>query len=566
LLLSKAFIPTQKENPVDAEIPSHRLMLRAGLIRQLTAGVYSYLPMGWRIMKKVMQIIREEMDRIGGQELQMPVLNPMELWEESGRNTDFGDAMFRLKDRRNRALILAPTHEEVICDLSRRFVKSYKDLPQIWYQIQTKFRDEPRPRSGVIRTRQFIMKDSYTLDAHDNGLDEAYQAHAGAYRAIFDRCGLKYHVVGASSGLMGGSGSQEFMVENEFGEDTIALCDQCDYAANLEVALSKPVEVALPDEALTKVHTPGKKTIAEVSEFLKKGPGELIKSLLFVSNNKPVFILIRGDHDVSESKLEDYLGAVTRPAHPEEVREICGAPAGFVGPLNPKKPVRIIADLALQNAKGMTTGANLKDYHFTGIDIARDLDIKEYSDLRTVASGDKCSLCSGTLRVVNTIELGHIFKLGTKYSKSMKAHYLDAKGKERPVIMGSYGIGVERIVAAAIEQNHDSKGIIWNKTLAPYDIHLIPINMDQDTIADKTRALYDDFRKNNVQALMDDRMVSPGFKFKDADLIGLPVQIIIGRKWSENKTLEVKIRRTGESKLVEESQILTAVNEILADS
>jgi len=561
--LSRAYIPTQKEIPADAVIPSHILMLRAGLIRPLAAGVYSYLPLGWRAMKKAMAIIREEMDSIGAQEIQLPVLNPVEIWDETGRNTDFGDGMFRLKDRKNRVLVLAPTHEEVVCDLARNFVKSYKDLPQIWYQIQTKFRDEPRPRSGVIRTRQFIMKDSYTLDVDQEGLDKAYELHAQAYRNIFTRCRLKFLVVGASSGLMGGSASQEFMIESQYGEDTLVLCNHCDYAANLEIATSLPLEVDDKITSLQQVHTPNKRTIAEVSTFLKKKPDQLMKSLLYISNNEPIMVLIRGDHSVNETKLQSCVGAQIRPANSQEVIEICGAEIGFVGPIGLKKKARLIADNALKDQHNLTTGANEKDYHFSGVELGRDVKNVEYADIRTVLSGEKCSLCGGDLRVVNAIELGHIFKLGTKYSERMNATYLDNRGQKRPILMGSYGIGVERIIATAIEQNHDEKGIVWDPVLAPYLVHIIPINKDDEDIFATATRLYNKLQQEKIDTLIDDRDVSPGYKFKDADLLGMPLQIIIGDEWRKKHQIEIKKRKSGNIVFSSEENLIATIRSLL---
>ena len=561
--LSRAYIPTQKEIPADAVIPSHILMLRAGLIRPLAAGVYSYLPLGWRAMRKAMAIIREEMDRIGAQEIQLPVLNPVEIWDETGRNSDFGEGMFRLKDRKNRTLVLAPTHEEVVCDLARNFVKSYKDLPQIWYQIQTKFRDEPRPRSGVIRTRQFIMKDSYTLDADQEGLDKAYELHAQAYRNIFTRCRLKFLVVGASSGLMGGSASQEFMIESQYGEDTLVLCNHCDYAANLEIATSSPLKVNEKVNSLQKIHTPNKKTIVEVSTFLKKKPAQFMKSLLYISNNEPIMVLIRGDHSVNETKLESYVGTQIRQANPQEVIEICGTEIGFVGPIGLKKKVRLIADKALEHQYNLTTGANEKDYHLSGVELTRDVKNVEYADIRTVLSGEKCSICGGDLRVVNAIELGHIFKLGTKYSERMNATYLDSKGQKRPILMGSYGIGVERIIATAIEQNHDKKGIVWDPVLAPYLLHIIPVNNDDEEIFAAATRLYNMLQQEKIDTLIDDRDVSPGYKFKDADLLGMPLQIIIGEKWRKKHEIEIKERKSGNIVFSSEKNLIATIRSLL---
>lgn len=561
--LSRAFIPTQKEIPADAVIPSHRLMLRAGLIRPLASGIYSYLPIGWKIMKKVMNIIREEMDAIGGQELHLPALNPIEIWDESGRNIDFGDEIFRLKDRKNRYYVLAPTHEEVISDLARKFVRSYKDLPQIWYQIQTKFRDEPRPRSGVLRTRQFIMKDSYTLNADSEGLDRGYDLHAKAYRNIFTHCNLHFHVVGASSGLMGGSGSQEFMVESEHGEDTLVLCNTCHYADNLDVASSIPHKITEKSVETSRVHTPGKRTIADISEFLKKQPNQLMKSLLYIIDNEPMMILIRGDHEVNESKLQSQFGPDIRPAHPEEVQDICGAEVGFVGPMGSKKPFRIYADEALKDQYNLTTGANENDYHISGIELTRDVEITNVIDIRSVKEGEKCKVCDGTLRVVQAIELGHIFKLGTKYSESMKALYLDKGGKEKPIFMGSYGIGVERIIASSIEQNYDEKGIVWDNILAPYSVHIIPLKSENEDIKTLAHRLYDQMNDNAIDTLIDDRDVSPGFKFKDADLLGMPLQIIIGEKWLSKGEIEIKERKSGNIVYTSENDILDTIQSML---
>lgn len=561
--LSKAYIPTQKETPADAVIPSHRLMLRAGLIRPLASGIYSYLPIGWKVMKRIMQIIREEMDGIGGQELHLPALNPIEIWDESGRNAGFGDEMFRVKDRKNRIHVLAPTHEEVISDLARKYVRSYKDLPQIWYQIQTKFRDEPRPRSGVLRTRQFIMKDSYTLDTDAETLDAGYNLHAKAYRNIFSRCKLHFHVVGASSGLMGGSGSQEFMVESKYGEDTLVLCNSCGYADNLDVAISVPKKVDETSAEISRIHTPGQRTIADVSDFLKKRSDQLMKSMLFILDNEPVMILLRGDHEVNESKLQTFFGSEIRPAHPEEVKTICGADVGFVGPVGLKQKIKIYADKTLQEQCNLTTGANEFDYHISGIELNRDVEIIKFIDIRNVCEDENCHLCKEKLRVVQAIELGHIFKLGTKYSESMHVVYLDKNGKEKPVTMGSYGIGVERIVAAAIEQNADDFGIVWDTAIAPYAVHMIPLKSENQDIKLLSERLYKLLHEHGIDTLLDDRDVSPGIKFNDADLLGMPLQIIIGDKWIKKGEIEIKIRQSGKTEFTNEQDVLNSVLALL---
>ncbi|MBU0519366.1 proline--tRNA ligase [bacterium] len=558
---SKAFIPTLKENPADAEIPSHQLMIRSGMIRQLAAGIYSELPFGWRSAKKAMQIVREEMDRIGAQELFLPSLNPIEVWEETGRAAGFGDELFRLEDRKGRGMCLAPTHEEIICDIARGFIKSYRDLPQIWYQLQTKMRDEPRPRSGVLRGRQFIMKDSYSLDIDQAGLDKSYELHSQAYHRIFERCGLEFFVVGASSGLMGGTGSQEFMVASEHGEDRVALCPGCGYAANLEVAASRAIPIADPDEGdseIEKVSTPDTRTIEEVSKFLKVKPERLIKTLVIISEEKPVMLLIAGDDDLEEAKLQGVLGAPFRPAHPEEIEELFGCEAGFLGPVNaPQMP--IIADSRIMGGKHRITGANENHFHITGVEVGRHFKPDQAANLRAARSGEGCPNCQETLRVTNAIEIGHIFKLGTKYSSAMGAKFLDANGKEQPIIMGSYGIGIARIIACAIESNHDKDGIIWPLSLTPYEIVLIGINMKEAEVSIQTEALYADLLNQGFDVLFDDRDLRPGFKFKDADLLGIPYQIVISPKTIAEDKVEFKQRNSGARQVIKLEEALQII-------
>ena len=448
--LSEYFVPTLKEIPSDAVIKSHQLMLRAGLIRMLAAGIYSYLPLSWKILKKIKKIVREEMDAIGGQELLLPALNPLDIWEETGRAEGFGDEMFSFPDRKSRKMCLAPTHEEIICSIARQDLRSYKELPQIWYQIQNKFRDEPRPRSGVLRTRQFLMKDSYTLDYTEQGLDAGYEKHAHAYRQIFNRCGLKYFEVGASSGLMGGSASQEFMIESDIGEDTVALCDDCGYAANAEIANFKvKIQEKSKYSDIVEISTPDKRTITQVAEFLDLKPYNFMKSLLYYIDSKPVFILIRGDYELNDSKMIKLFGDTYRPATEEEVLEICGANVGFICPVG-IKGIPVYVDITLQGQSGFVSGANKDHFHLGGINLERDLESVNYVDVALVKNGDVCSSCNSSLRVVNAIELGHIFKLGTKYSESMNAKVLNENGKDVPIFMGSYGIGIERIMAAYI--------------------------------------------------------------------------------------------------------------------
>ncbi len=558
---SQAFIPTLKETPADAVIPSHALMIRAGMIRQLAAGIYSELPFGWRAAQKAIAIVRQEMNRIGGQELFLPVLNPLEIWEETGRAGGFGDEMFRLQDRKARPMCLAPTHEEIICDLARTFLRSYRDLPQIWYQFQTKMRDEPRPRSGVLRARQFIMKDSYSLDVDQEGLDRSYELHAQAYRRIFDRCGLQFFEVGASSGLMGGTGSQEFMVESEHGEDRVALCPVCHYAANLEVASSQPPPIVDPpgteeNSAPELVPTPDRRTIEEVSAYLKIAPERLIKTLVFITGeNKPLMILLAGDDELNESKLLSALGSAFRPAHPEEIKEMFGAEAGFLGPVKaPTMP--IFADIRLQNGRDRVTGANQNHYHITGVSVGRHFKPDRWVDLRIVKEGEKCPQCQGTLRLANAIEIGHIFKLGTKYSQAMGANVLDAAGRERPIVMGSYGIGIGRILACSIESGHDEQGIIWPESLAPFEVILVALNLKDDQIRQQSESLYQDLQSAGLEVLFDDREISPGIKFKDADLLGIPHQVVVSPKSLAAGGVEVKQRSHKERSVIPISELL----------
>lgn len=564
MLLSKSFIPTLKEVPSEAVIPSHQLMLRAGLMRQLSAGVFAFLPLGYKVMRKVMDLIREEMNAIGGQEFHLPALNPSELWEKSGRVEAFGDIMFHLK---NRALVLAPTHEEVIGWLATNHIESYKDLPQIWYQIQTKFRNEPRPRSGVLRGRQFIMKDSYSLDATWEGLDESYNLHAEAYKNIFTRAGLKFFVVGASSGAMGGSGSQEFMCESESGEDTCAICDNCGYAANIEIATSDvPKAIRQPNSLpLKEIHTPNIKTIDELLDFLKVEETMLAKSLVYIQEGKPVLILMMGNDQLNETKLQSVLGQNARPAHPEELAELTGADAGSIGPIG-LNGFKILVDKRLENANNLISGMNKNDYHIANIDLLRDVKVDGYYDFRAVNAGESCSHCGKPLRIVHAIELGHIFKLGTKYSDALNALFLDEKGTQKPIIMGSYGIGVERIIACNIEQNHDEFGIIWNKSITPYHVHLILVNANIESVAKIAEEIYNILGENKLEVLYDDRKnVSPGFKFKDADLLGMPIQIIVGEKNIVNGNVEIKDRRTGKRQIIGIDKIVEYVKQFYSE-
>jgi len=553
---SQYFIPTLKETPAEAIVPSHQLMLRAGLVRQVAAGVFSWLPLGFRVLNKVINILREEMNAIGGQEFLLPALNPTEIWEQTGRVEAMGDVMFHIKNRDG--LVLAPTHEEIITFHAKQHIQSYKDLPQIWYQIQTKFRNEPRPKSGVLRCRQFIMKDSYSLDSSWEGLDISYNKHLEAYKRIFSRCKLNFFIVGASSGVMGGSKSQEFMVESNAGEDVCAI-SASGYAANLEVATSNlpPVGRKEPSLPIEKFPTPNAKTIDDLIQQFGFDENSLAKSVVYIINSEPVLILMRGNDELNETKLQAAFGTNKfRPATPQELLEITGANAGSIGPVNLKTKIKIVADNLLKDANGLVSGANEDGYHFKNIDFLRDCHIDAYYDLRTVRQGEPCPIDGSPINIVKAIELGHIFKLGTKYSEALGAYFLDKYGNEHPIIMGSYGIGVERIIACYIEQNHDQYGIIWDYPLTPFDIHLVGINTKSNLISTECENIYIELTNNGFEVLYDDRDENPGVKFNDADLIGIPIQIIIGEKNIKKGLVEVKIRRTNQRELIPREEIL----------
>ena len=531
------------------------------MIRMLSAGIYSFLPLGYRVIRKISEIIREEMNAIGGQEFHFPALNPKEIWEQTGRVEAFGDILFHID---NREYVLAPTHEEIVATTAKGQVQSYKDLPQIWYQIQTKYRNETRPRSGVIRGRQFLMKDAYTLDATEEGLNKGYMLHDKAYRNIFDRCNLNYFVVGASSGAMGGSGSEEFMVKSDAGEDTVAHCTKCEYAANLEVATSK-VNAKKRDtksEEVKEISTPNVKSIDELCEFLKIDQTQCAKSRVYIVDEKPVLVLMLGNDEVNETKLTKELGSAVRPAHPEELIEITGADAGSIGPINYKG--RIIADNRLKDANNLYSGANKNDFHLGGIDLKRDVKDIEYFDLRLISSGEGCPNCDNKLDVFTAIELGHIFKLGTKYSEALGATFLDEEGNEKPIIMGSYGIGVERVMACYIEQHNDENGIIWDKNLAPFQVHLMGLNMKNDDVVKTSESIYEKLTADKIEVLFDDRTdAQAGYKFKEADLLGMPLQIIVGNKKLAEGKIELKIRSTGERMDVEIDNMFEKVKELV---
>jgi prolyl-tRNA synthetase len=544
---SRLFIPTLKEAPADAVVPSHKLLVRAGFIRQLGAGIYDILPLARRSLNKIEAIVREEMDAIGGQEFELPALHPAEVWKQSGRWEVMGDNMFRLKDRKNADYCLGMTHEEIFTAIARDELRSYRQLPQVWYQIQTKFRDEPRPKSGLLRVRQFTMKDAYSFDVDRAGLDKSYEDQRRAYEKIFTRCGLSFVAVQAHSGSMGGSESSEFMVRTDAGEDLVAACPKCRYAANTETATSRttPERDEAGPAAPETFPTPGVRTI----EALEKPPYGVagkrqLKSLVYAADGGFVVAVVRGDHQLNEAKLQTATGAVAlRPAHPEEIPTVMlGAHAGSLGPVGLSK-VAIFVDRALEGRTNMVTGANKDGFHLNGVDVGRDVLSRgaKLADLRTVEAGEGCPRCDGKLEVFKALEVGHIFKLGTKYSESMKASVLTADGKEVPAVMGSYGIGVERIMAAAIELHHDADGIIWPMSIAPYQVALLTLGKEPELLqaAEQVEAA---LLAAGVEVLYDDRDERAGVKFKDADLLGFPIRIAIGKKGLAEGKVEWKLR------------------------
>jgi len=548
---TKYFIPTYKETPADAEVVSHQLMLRAGLIRKLTSGIYTYLPAGLRALKKVENIVREEMNRAGAIEVLMPSVQPAELWQESGRWEYYGRELLRFKDRHNRDACLGPTHEEVITDLVRREIQSYKQLPVNFYQIQTKFRDEIRPRFGIMRGREFLMKDAYSFDMDNEGADKSYAAMVEAYNNIFRRCGLKFRAVEADTGTIGGSFSHEFMVLAETGEDQIVNCTRCAYAANLEKAELKPAgDAPEPGNAdfkpLEEVKTPGQKTVEEVTRFLSVAPSELIKTLIYKADGMVVAALVRGDHELNEAKLRNALGsAQIELADPALIQEVTGAPVGFAGPVGLK--IKVLADHAVRPMRNAVTGGNKGDLHLKNVNPGRDYEVEQYLDLRVITPGDPCPRCGAEIRFGRGIEVGHVFKLGTKYSKAMKAVFLDEKGVENPFIMGCYGIGVGRTVAAAIEQNHDQNGIIFPIPIAPFEVVILPLQMHEREVVDAAEKIYKDLSDHGLEVLLDDRDVRGGIKFKDADLLGTPVRLTMGLRNIREGKAEMKVRSEPEN-------------------
>ena len=548
---SQMLLPTLKEVPAEAETISHQLLLRAGMIRKLTSGIYDYLPLGLRVLRKVEAIVREEMNRAGAQEVLLPAVQPAELWQESGRWQIYGKELLRFKDRHDRDYCFGPTHEEVITDLVRREVHSYRQLPLNLYQIQTKFRDEIRPRFGLIRGREFIMKDGYSFDLDETAADQTYQAMYQAYGRIFSRCGLRFKSVEADSGPIGGSFSHEFMVLADTGEDVVVSCTACAYAANLEKAeIPAPAATAGESPApLSKVHTPDVRTVAEVADFLNIPPEKVLKTLLYETAAGPIAILLRGDHELNEVKLKNFLKVNDLALAPEAtVHRETGAAIGFAGPLTLKIP--IYADYSLLSSANLAAGANEDHYHYINVNPGRDLAIKEFADLRQVTPADPCPRCGAPLEFLRGIEVGHVFKLGYKYSRAMAATYLDTQGQEQPMYMGCYGIGVSRIVAAAIEQNNDPDGIIFPTPLAPFQILLIPIAVNDAKTMETATRLYEELTAAGLEVLFDDRDERPGIKFKDGDLLGIPYRVVLGPKTLARDAAEVRSRRTREMELL----------------
>ncbi|QOR68592.1 proline--tRNA ligase [Cytobacillus suaedae] len=546
---SMTLIPTLREVPADAEIKSHQLLLRAGFIRQNASGIYSYMPLARKVLQKVEAIVREEMERAGAVELLMPALTPAELWQESKRWYSYGPELMRMKDRHERDFVIGPTHEEVITSLVRDEVKSYKRLPLNLYQIQTKFRDEKRPRFGLLRGREFIMKDAYSFHASQESLDEAYQKMFTAYSNIFTRCGLNFRAVIADSGAMGGKDTHEFMVLSDVGEDTIAYSDSSSFAANIEMApvVTNYEKSNETPKELEKVKTEGQKTIEEVSSFLDVDQTKCIKSLLFKVDDRFVLVLVRGDHEVNDIKVKNLLEATSvELASPEETRSIMNCSIGSLGPININDEVNVIADYAVQTIVNGVCGANEEDYHFVGVNPERDFTVNQYEDLRFIQEGDPSPDGEGTILFARGIEVGHVFKLGTRYSEAMEATYLDENGRTQHMIMGCYGIGVSRTMAAVAEQYNDENGLMWPTALAPYEVHVIPVNNKNDAQRELAEELYSDLQGKGFEVLYDDRAERPGVKFADSDLIGIPVRITVGKR-AEEGIVEVKVRLNGET-------------------
>lgn len=564
---SQMLIPTLKEVPNDAEALSHQMMLRAGYVRQITAGMYAYLPLAYRVLTNIEKIIREEMEKIDAVEMLMPAVLPASLWQESGRYETYGPNLFKFKNRHDSDFILAPTHEETFTILVRDAIKSYKRLPLVMYQIQPKYRDEDRPRYGLLRGREFIMKDGYSFSLNDEDLDRIYNQMAQAYENIFDRVGLNYRAIVGDGGAMGGSDSKEFSAIAPVGEDTIVYSDSSDYAANLEMAkslfISKKSHAAMED--LKKISTPGAHTIDEVAEFLDVKPSTLVKSMLYVADEKPVMVLVRGDHEVNETKLKNFLGAdFLDPATPDQVQEFLGANFGSLGPVGVGEDVKILADQYVGDMVNITVGADEDEHHYLNANVDRDFRVDDYGDFRDVQPGDLSPDGSGVLKFTKGIEIGHIFKLGTRYSDALGATVLDENGRQKSVVMGSYGIGVSRLLSAIAEQQADENGLVWPRNIAPFDIHLVPVNLKKEDQANLTTELESELTAKGYRVLTDDRQERPGVKFADSDLMGIPVRITIGKKAGEG-IVEIKIRKTGETVEVIKDEVASTVEILFKD-
>ncbi len=561
---SNFFGKTLREDPSEAESPSHRLLIKSGMIRQLASGIYSYMPLAWRSLKKIENIIRSEMDAAGSQELRLPALQPVEIWEDSGRSELFGDNLFHLKDRRDRRLVLAPTHEEAITLLAKASVDSYRDLPLILYQIQTKFRDELRPRAGLIRVREFDMKDAYSFDADENSLDETYENMVRAYKNIYQKCGLHAIQAEADSGAIGGKASHEFLIPVDSGEDVIVLCPNCGYAANLERA--DGIRPDLPDETqrdLEEVSTPEIRTIEELSSFLKVPRSKTLKSILYSVDSELVLAVIRGDLEVNEVKLKNLLGGGTiKLATEKEVADV-GMVAGFLSPVN-SSGIKIISDFSVTMGSNFVAGANRKDQHLVNVNQPRDFDPGLLANIALTQSGHSCIKCNNPLTTQRGIEVGHVFKLGTVFTDKFSANYIDKDGKDKPMVMGCYGIGVGRLLAAAIEQNHDEKGVIFPPSISPYDIHLVSLNTEDPDIREAAESLYSLLGQNGFEVFYDDRNESPGVKFNDADLLGFPIRIIVSPRNLKANQVEMKSRKEATSQAIAMDDVVRIIKDTLA--
>jgi len=562
---SQLLLPTLKETPAEAEVVSHKLFLRAGFIRKLTTGIYTYLPMALRSIRKVEQIVREEMEKAGAQELLMPMVQPADLWKESGRWEKYGPELLRFTDRHERQSCLGPTHEEVITDLVRMNVHSYRGLPLNLFQIQTKFRDEIRPRFGLMRGREFIMKDGYSFDADEQGAEITYKKMYDAYHRIFERCGLAFRAVEADTGTIGGSFSHEFMVLADTGEDTIVICKKCSYAANMEKATAAEEDNVQGEVALLpmeKVETPGKRKVEAVTSFLDIKPIQLVKTMVYIADGKAVAVLVRGDHEVQEVKLGNLLGvAEVEMADDQQVFDATGVPSGYLGPVGCRIPV--VADREVVKMRNFVIGANEKNHHLINVNFERDFKVSQVADLRQVTAEDHCVQCGGELELTKGIEVGHIFKLGTAYSEALQARFLDNNGKEIPFVMGCYGIGVSRVVAASIEQNHDKDGIIFPLPIAPFQVILLNLSTKNSDVSRVAEEIYEELSQAGLEVILDDRDERPGIKFKDADLIGIPLRIMVGKKYLEDGSVEVRTRRDGQVLSVGRDDLMTTINRLI---